>query len=149
MKMTVTDQIKILDDKIKSDQVQYDLGREAAKISALSFKYLLQKYEYLTGEDLGYKLSVFEKGKFEYSPLGITLNKAIKPADNAMKPVKSNSSLIYGSYSFVEFKRDAEKFKKTPSLDSKNKVIKRILEKLNKFKKSPLRMSDNKKENNC
>ena len=78
--------------------------------------------------------------------MGITLNKAIKPADNAMKSVKSNSSLIYGSYSIVEFKRDAEKFKKTPSLHSKNKVIKRILEKLNKFKKSPLRMSDNKKE---
>ena len=106
----------------------------------------MQKNEYFTGEDLGYKLNVFEKGKFEYSPLGITLNKAIKPADNAMKPVKSNSSLIYGSYSFVEFKRDAEKFKKIPSLDSKDKVTKRILEKLNKFKKSPLRMSDNKKE---
>ena len=29
--MTVTDQIKILDDKIKSNQPQYDLGREAAR----------------------------------------------------------------------------------------------------------------------
>ena len=35
IKMTVTDQIKILDDKIKSNQVQYDLGREATKISKL------------------------------------------------------------------------------------------------------------------
>ena len=33
--MTVTDQLKILDDKIKSNQAQYDLSREAAKISAL------------------------------------------------------------------------------------------------------------------
>ena len=32
--MAVTDQIKILDDNIKSHQMQYDLGREAAKISA-------------------------------------------------------------------------------------------------------------------
>ena len=34
--MTVTDQIKILDRKIKQNEAQYDLDREAAKISALS-----------------------------------------------------------------------------------------------------------------
>ena len=62
--MTVTYQIKILDDKIKSNQVQYDLGREAAKTFGLSSKDLLEKYEYLTGEDLGHKPSVFEKAKF-------------------------------------------------------------------------------------
>ena len=39
--MTVNDQIKIIDDKIKSNQAQYYLGREAAKISALSSKDLL------------------------------------------------------------------------------------------------------------
>ena len=33
--MTLTDELKILDDKIKVNQAQYDLGREAAKISAL------------------------------------------------------------------------------------------------------------------
>ena len=65
--MTIADQIKVLDDKIKSNQVQSDLSREAAKISALSSKNLLGKYEYLTGEDLGYKPSVIEKTKFEYS----------------------------------------------------------------------------------
>ena len=69
--MTVTDQIKILDDKIKANQVQYDLGREAHKISGLSSKDLLDKYEYLKGKDLGHKPSVFEKAKFEYSPLGM------------------------------------------------------------------------------
>ena len=51
--MTVNDQIKILDAKINSNQAQYDLGREAAKISALSSENLLDKYGYLTGEDLG------------------------------------------------------------------------------------------------
>ena len=40
----------------------------------------------------------------------MTLNKAIKPADNAKKPVKYDNGLRYGSYSLVEFKRDAEKF---------------------------------------
>ena len=52
--MKLTDKLKILDDKIKADQAQYDLDREVANISALSSKEL-DKYEYLTGEDLGYK----------------------------------------------------------------------------------------------
>ena len=34
--MTVTNQIKILDRKIIQNEAQYDLGREAAKIFALS-----------------------------------------------------------------------------------------------------------------
>ena len=66
--MTIADQIKILDDKIKSNQAQYDLGREATKISSLSAKNPLEKYKYLTHEDLGHKPSIFEKAKFEYSP---------------------------------------------------------------------------------
>ena len=41
--MALTDEIKILDDKIKANQAQYDLSRKAAKIFALSFKYLLEK----------------------------------------------------------------------------------------------------------
>ena len=44
--MTVTDQIKILYDKIKSNQAQYDLGKEATRISVLSFKNFLDKYGY-------------------------------------------------------------------------------------------------------
>ena len=48
--MKLTDELKILDDKIKANQVHWDLNREAAKISALSSKNL-DKYEYLTGDD--------------------------------------------------------------------------------------------------
>ena len=66
--MTVTDQIKIIDNKIKANQAQYDLDRLAAKISALSSGEL-KKYEYLTGEGLGYQPSVLEQKKFHYSPL--------------------------------------------------------------------------------
>ena len=50
--MTLTDELKSLDDKIKANLGHYDLGSEATKISALSSKDLLEKYEYLTGEDL-------------------------------------------------------------------------------------------------
>ena len=52
--MTITDQIKFLNIKILQNEAQYDLDRKAAKISALSSNNL-DKYEYLTGEDLGLK----------------------------------------------------------------------------------------------
>ena len=78
--MTVTDQIKIIDNKIKANQAQYDLDRLAAKISAYSSGDL-RKYEYLTGEDLGYKPSVFEQAKFDYSPLGNIFNKGLTEED--------------------------------------------------------------------
>ena len=61
--MTVTNQIKTLNRKIKQNEAQHDLGREAAKISALSSNNL-NKYEYLTREDLGLKPSTVEQVKF-------------------------------------------------------------------------------------
>ena len=66
--MTVTDQIKILDRKIMQNEAQDDLDRKAAKTSALPSNNS-EKYEYLTGEDLGFKPSTVEQTKFEYSPL--------------------------------------------------------------------------------
>ena len=45
------------------NEERYDLDREAAKISALSSNNL-EKFESLTGEDLGLKPST----KFKYSP---------------------------------------------------------------------------------
>ena len=56
-KMTIDEQVKILDDKIRSNKAQYELDRQNAKISALSSGEL-QKYKYLTGEDLGYKSDI-------------------------------------------------------------------------------------------
>ena len=78
--MTVADQIKIIDNKIKANQAQYDLDRLAAKISAYSSGDL-RKYEYLTGEDLGYKPSVSEQAKFDYSPLGNIFTKWLDKDD--------------------------------------------------------------------
>ena len=72
--MTVTGQINILNRKIKQNEAQFDLDREAAKIPALSSKNL-DKYKYMTGEDLDLKPSTVKKAKFEYSPLGMSLNK--------------------------------------------------------------------------
>ena len=79
-KMTINEQIKILDHKIRSNQAQYDLDRQNAKISALSSGEL-DKYEYLTGEDLEYKPDVLQKTTFEYSPLGQVFNKGLDASE--------------------------------------------------------------------
>ena len=97
--------------------MQHDLGRETAKISALSSKDLLEKYEYLTGDDLGQKPCILEKTKFEYCPLGAILTDNIK-----------KKNLIYNSqHSFAKFKHINE-FKEL-SLDS-------MYKKLNDLKKN-------------
>ena len=78
--MKRTDQIKVLDRKIMQNEAQYDLDRKAAEISALSSNNL-DKYGYLTGEDLDLKPSTVERTKFEYSPLGKTFNKSLDEKD--------------------------------------------------------------------
>ena len=55
--MTLADEIKILDDKMKGNEAQYSVDRKAAKISELSSGEF-EKYEYLTGEVLGCKPGV-------------------------------------------------------------------------------------------
>ena len=78
--MTITDQIKILNKNIMQKEVQYDLDSKAAKISALSSNNL-DKYEFLTGEDLRLKPSTVEQAKFEYFPLGKIFNKRLDKGD--------------------------------------------------------------------
>ena len=67
--MTKSDQIKILNYKIKVNNAEYDIDRLNAEISAFS-EGNLDKYEFLTRKDLGYKPNALQKAKFEYSPLG-------------------------------------------------------------------------------
>ena len=78
--MTVTDQIKIIDNSIKANRAHYNSDRLIAKISVLSSGEL-RKYEYLTGEDLRYKPSVVEQAKFDYSLLGKVFTKALREDD--------------------------------------------------------------------
>ena len=131
--MTLTDELKILDDKIKANQAQYDLGREAAKISALSSKDLLEKYEYLTGEDLGHRPSVLEKTKFEYSPLGMSLSKSFKK-DNVKVIANIGSDSNYDSnYKFYKLFKGYDEFEEM-SLDFKHHRIKEFNKLLIKLK---------------
>ena len=78
--MTVAEQVKILNSKIKANKAQYDLDKEAAKMSALSTGEL-KKFEYLTGEDSGYKPDIIQKAKFEYSPLDKVFNEGLGESD--------------------------------------------------------------------
>ena len=82
--MTRKDQNKILDDKIKANNVQYDLDRVNAEISAYASGDL-PRYEYLTKKDLGYKPDAVEKGKFEYSPIGKVFTDGLAKEDKSKK----------------------------------------------------------------
>ena len=62
------------------NEAQYNLDRKAAKISALSSNNL-DKYEYLTGEDLSLKPNTIEQAKWEYSPLGNIFNEGLSEDD--------------------------------------------------------------------
>ena len=68
-----------IEDQIKDEKLQYDINREAAKISALSSG-KLDKYEYLTGEEIlpSNEQQIIQQAKFNYSPLGKALEKQVK-----------------------------------------------------------------------
>ena len=134
--MTVIDEPEILDDKITANQAQYDLYREATKISSLSSKEL-DKYEYLNGEDLWYKPRVVKKVKFEYSLSGEALNNKVKSKPDRRNKVgntdKQDKNLIYNSqHSFVKSNNISD-FKEM-SLDSMHKKLQNFCKKFIEFK---------------
>ena len=80
-----------IEDQIKVEKLQYDINREAAKISALSSG-KIDKYQYLTGEEIlpSNQQQIIQQAKFNYSPLGKALEKQIKTIeDQGEKQVKA------------------------------------------------------------
>ena len=75
-----------IDDQIKYEKLQYDVNREAAKISALSSG-KCNKYEYLTGKEVlsSNKQQIIEQAKFTYSPLGKAFEKQTKTIEDQGK----------------------------------------------------------------
>ena len=75
-----------IEDEIKDEKLQYDINREAAKISASSSG-KTGKYEYLTGEDIlpSGQQQIIEQAKFTYSPLGKAFNKQTKTIEEQEK----------------------------------------------------------------
>ena len=93
----------------------------------------MEKYEYLAGEDLGYRSSVLEKTKFEYSPLGMSLSKPFKK-DNVKNIANTESDFNYDSnYKFYKLYKQYDEFKEM-SLDSKHNKVKEFNKLLVKFK---------------
>ena len=75
-----------INDQFRGEKLQYDINREAAKISALSSG-KIHKYEYLTGEDIlpSNQQQIIEQAKFTYSPLGKAFEKQIKAIEDQGK----------------------------------------------------------------
>ena len=72
-----------IEDQVKDEKLQYDINREAAKISALSSG-KLDKYEYLTGEEIlpSNQQQIIQQAKFNYSPIGKALEKQRKTIED-------------------------------------------------------------------
>ena len=80
-----------IEDQIKDEKLQYDINREAAKISALSSG-KIDKYEYLTGEEIlpSNQQQIIQQAKFTYSLLGKAFEKQTKIIeDQGKKQVKA------------------------------------------------------------
>ena len=84
-----------IDDQIRDGKLQYDINREAAKISALPSN-KIHKYEYLTGEDILpiNRQQIIEQARFTYSPLGKSFEKQINTIkDQGEKQIEALESL--------------------------------------------------------
>ena len=81
--------------QIRDEKLQYDINREASKISVLSLG-KIHKYEYLTGEEilLSNQQQITEQAKFTYSPLEKVFEKQIKTIeDQGEKQIKALEDL--------------------------------------------------------
>ena len=102
-----------INDQIKDEKLQYDINREATKISALSSG-KLHKYEYLTGDDIlaSNQQQIIEQTKFTYSLLGKAFDKQIKTIEDHgekqvealenLKPVEGSKAIKYGDESLQQ-----------------------------------------------
>ena len=156
--MTVSEKIKIIDNKIKQSKAQHNLGRETAKISALSSGNV-HKHEFLIGKDVLPQKDLLEKvailERFEYSPLGKELKaqtdiakKQYQGLDKVFISNKDNknmneqlikkekkkynkSNLIYNRLSFYSYSTD-KKFDSL-SFESKYSYLLNFYENLQKI----------------
>ena len=115
-----------IEDQIKDKKLQYDINREAAKISALSSG-KIDKYEYLTGEEIlpPNRQQIVEQAKFTYSPLG-------KAFEKQTKTIKDQGRKQIDALVALKPKNDAKvKLDKTPSIS--NNYFKDRLNEIKKY----------------
>ena len=115
-----------INDEIKDGKLQHDINRDATKISSLSSG-KLNKYEYLTGEDIlpSTQQQIIEQTKFTYSSLGKAFDKQIKTIEdrgkkqvdalNTLNTLKSHNKITIEKYIYMIIKmlhlsRDKKKY---------------------------------------
>ena len=121
------DKTMTIDEQIRKEKLQYDINREAAKISGLSSN-KFNKCEYHTGEEIlpSNQKQMIEQAKFTYSALGKAFAKQIKTIEDAgekqvkaLEDLKSKSksksklieTIFPGGYESVEIKNEVDKIK--------------------------------------
>ena len=88
-----------IDDQTKDEKLQYDINREAAKISAL-WSRTIDKYEYPTGEEIlpSNQKQIIGQAKFTYSSLGKAFEKQTKTTEDQkqkqIKAIKDNKKQL-------------------------------------------------------
>ena len=122
-----------INDQIRDEKLQYDIDREAVKISALSSG-KIHKYEYLTGEDIfpSNQQQIIEQAKITYSPLGKAFEKQIKTIEDRgkkqvdalknLKPIKQSKAITYDDDDNDDDDDDDE------SLEQKKETYNKILD---------------------
>ena len=102
-----------INNQIRDEKLQYDINREAAKISALSSG-KIHKYEYLTGEDIlpSNQQQITEQARFTYSPLRKAFEKQIKTNEDqgqkqadfleSLKTKEQTEAIIYDEKSLEQ-----------------------------------------------
>ena len=126
-----------INDQIRDEKLQYEINREAAKISALSSS-KIHKYEYLTGEDIlpSNQQQIIEQAKFTDSPLGKAFEKQIKTIEDqgkkqvdALNTLKSNNQLTIedvipkNALNNDEAKKELDKIKEIEKNVDREKLI--------------------------
>ena len=127
-----------IDDQIRDEKLQYNINREAAKISAL-LAGKIRKYEYLTGEDIlpSNQQQIIKQAKFTYSPLAKTLEKQTKTIEDqwqkqveALKTFKSDNEKLEieniipkSAFANDEAKEEIEKIVKIEKTIDREKLV--------------------------
>ena len=129
--------IMTINDQIRDWKLQYDINREAAKISALSSG-KIHKHKYLTGGDIlpSNQQQIIEQAKFTCSPLGKTFEKQIKTIEDkvqkqidaleSLKPkeqTKSIKEIFQKGYYSVEIKNELNEIKEYEKKVNRDNMI--------------------------
>ena len=117
-----------INDQIRDEKLQYDINREAAKISALSSgKIHMNQYEYLTGEDIlqSNQQQIIQQAKFTYSPSGKAFEKQAKPVENqGEKQIKAIQDQGQGK----TIKKYAYNSEDTPFISKQKEIFNEIID---------------------